>query len=48
MDERGEFDQMKTRSEPAVILKEYNRRVEEAETDHSIQVVIPKNIDPER
>jgi Domain of unknown function (DUF4928) len=48
VDELGEFDRMKTKSEIAAMLKEYNRRVEEAETDHSIQIIIPKNIDPNR
>ena len=48
VDELGEFDRIKTKSEIAALLKEYNRRVAEAETDHSIQIVIPKNIDPER
>jgi hypothetical protein len=48
IDELGEFHQIKIKSELAAMLKEYNRRVAEAETDHSIQIVIPKNIDPER
>jgi hypothetical protein len=46
IDELGEFDHVKIKL--AEMLREYNDRVADAETDHSIQIVIPKNIDPER
>jgi len=44
VDEMGEFAQDKTKAEIAAVLKEYNRRVEETESDQSIQIIVPKNV----
>jgi hypothetical protein len=41
----GEFDRNKVKPEMAAVLKEYNRRVAEVETDQSIQINIPKHLD---
>jgi Domain of unknown function (DUF4928) len=45
IDELGEFDRNKVKPEMAAVLKEYNRRVAEVETDQSIQINIPKHLD---
>jgi hypothetical protein len=45
LDEMGSFIPDKTTLELAALLREYNRRVAEVETDPSIQIVIPKNVD---
>jgi hypothetical protein len=42
IDEMGEFHRDKVKPEMAAVLKEYNRRVVEAETDQSIQISVPK------
>lgn len=42
--EMSEFRSDRMKPELAAVLKEYNRRVEAAETDQSIQINIPKNL----
>ncbi|MGH9351675.1 MAG: DUF4928 family protein, partial [Terriglobia bacterium] len=44
IDEMGEFHTDRVKPEMAAVLKEYNRRVAEVETDQSIQISIPKNV----
>jgi len=46
LDEMAAFDPNNTAQELAAVLHEYNRRVAEAETDQSLQIVIPANVDP--
>jgi Domain of unknown function (DUF4928) len=45
VEELGEFTKEKVRSEIAAVLKEYNRRVAEAESDQSLQIKMPKNVE---
>lgn len=45
VEELGEFTKEKVRPEIAAVLKEYNRRVAEAESDQSLQIKLPKNVE---
>ena len=44
MDQMGEFHRSKVKREVVAVLREYNRRVAEAEPDQSIQIRIPKHL----
>jgi hypothetical protein len=45
VEELGEFTKAKVLPQIAAILKEYNRRITEAESDQSLQIKIPKNVE---
>lgn len=45
VEELGEFTKEKVRPQITAILREYNRRVAEAESDQSLQIKMPKNIE---
>lgn len=45
VEELGEFTKEKVRPEIAAVLREYNRRVAEAESDQSLQIKMPKNVE---
>lgn len=44
IDQMGEFHRGKVKQEIVAVLKEYNRRVAEAETDQSIQIDVPRHL----
>jgi hypothetical protein len=45
VEELGEFTKEKVLPQITAILKEYNRRVGEAESDQSLQIKMPKNVE---
>jgi hypothetical protein len=45
VEELGEFTKDKVMPQIAAVLKEYNRRINEAESDQSLQIKIPRNVE---